>query len=140
MGVSTELFDSVRVWLQGGTVTSGMAQHHRDVLRAASAPLASFCATCRVYRSRSGTRPGNSIADTLFALVFAEAMQLLRRRLRDQGLLGDVDGQLQAFPVWADDSVIPLAFPSAGALCDALPVIASTVHDAGPGKLKPFCA
>ena len=130
MGVSSELFDSVRVWLQGGTVTSSMAQHHRDVLRAAFRSSGFLLRNLQsVYRTRSGTRPGDSIADTLFALVFAEAMQVLRCRLCEQGLLADVDGQLQAFPVWADDSVIPLAFPSAGALCDALPVIASTVHD-----------
>ena len=130
MGVSPELFDSIRVWLQGGAVTSGMSQHHREVLRAAFRSSGFLLRNLQsVFRTRSGTRPGDSIADTLFALVFAEAIQELRCRLRGQGLLGDAEGQQQAFPVWADDSVIPLAFPSAGALCDALPVIASTVHD-----------
>ena len=130
MGVSPALFDSVRVWLQGGTVTSGMAQHHRHVLRAAFRSSGFLLRNLQsVFRARSGTRPGDSIADTLFALVFAEAMQVLRGRLQSQGLLGDVDNQLQAFPVWADDSVIPLAFPNAEALYEALPVFAATVHD-----------
>ena len=130
MGVSPALFDSVRVWLQGGTVTSGMARHHRNTLRAAFRSSGFLLRNLQsVYRTRSGTRPGDSVADTLFALVFAEAMQVLRGRLHEQGLLGDADGQMQAFPAWADDSVVPLAFSGAGILSEALPVIASTVHD-----------
>ena len=35
MGVSPALFDSIRAWLSGGSVTSGVEPHHRDVLRAA---------------------------------------------------------------------------------------------------------
>ena len=130
MGVSPGLFDSIRVWLQGGAVTSGMSQHRREVLRAAFRSSGFLLRNLQsVFRTRSGTRPGDSIADTLFALVFAEAIQELRCRLRCKGVVGDAEGQQQAFPVWADDSVIPLAFPSAGALRDALPVVASTVHD-----------
>ena len=82
-----------------------------------------------VYRTRSGTRPGDSIADTLFALVLAEAMQDLRSRLAAAGLLQDVEGNEPAFPVWADDSVLPFAFATAHSLCESLPVVASLVHD-----------
>ena len=79
MGVSPALFDSIRTWLRGGTVTTSMGQHHRDVLRAAFRSSGFFLRNVQcIYRTRSGTRPGDSIADTLFALVLAEAMQDLR--------------------------------------------------------------
>ena len=147
MGVSPELFHSIRKWLHGGAVASKLERHHRDILRAAFRS-SGFLLRNRpsVYRTRSGTRPGDSIADTLFALVFAEAMQRLRINLSQAGLLQDVNGDKPAFPVWADDSVLPLAFESASDLCEALPFIASIVHrtfearamalNYGPGKTE----
>ena len=110
-------------------MTSGMARHHREILRAAfrSSGFLLRGLQC-VYRTRSGTRPGDSIADTLFALVLAEAMQHLRGRLAAADLLQDAEGNAPAFPVWADDSVLPFAFETADGLHEALPVVASMVH------------
>ena len=114
MGVSPALFDSIRTWLRGGTVTTSMGQHHRDVLRAAFRSSGFLLRNVQcIYRTRSGTRPGDSIADTLFALVLAEATQDLRSRLGDAGFLRDALGTAPAFPVWADDSVLPFAFCTA---------------------------
>ena len=129
MGVSPDLFQSIRKWLGGGAVTSEMERHHREVLRAAFRSSGFLMRSqSTVYRTRSGTRPGDSIADTLFALVFAEAIQELRLRLSHAGLLRDVNGGKPAFPVWADDSVLPMAFSTAAELSNALPLVASIVH------------
>ena len=56
-------------------------------------------------------------------------MQALRARLDAAGLLRDAAGAAPAFPVWADDSVLPFAFGTAEALRSALPQVASIVHD-----------
>ena len=110
-------------------MTSGLAVHHKEILRSAFRSSGFLLRNLRcVYRTRSGTRPGDSIADTLFALVLAEAMQDLRGGLMSLGLLRDADGEAPAFPVWADDSVVPSAFSTAERLRDALPVVAALVH------------
>ena len=76
----------------------------------------------QIIRTRAGTRPGDSIADLLFALVQADFMKDVRDRLHEAGLLED-DISRAAFgedkliaPTWADDSVILQCARSADAL------------------------
>ena len=61
----------------------------------------------QLHRSQAGTRPGDSIADVLFAMVMSDAMKDLRERLCADGLQTGPNEVVIAQPLWADDAVAP---------------------------------
>ena len=122
LGVSPSSFHTVCQWLSGTNLLETATPHQQRLLREF---LHNTHFVLRggqqIIRTRAGTRPGDSIADLLFALVQADFMKATRERLHDAGLLADAISR-SAFgedkliaPTWADDSVILQSAPSADA-------------------------
>ena len=70
------MVDEVRRWAAGLPLLSDLSEHHiayvRALFRAPTFVLAGH--PCH-HRSQAGTRPGDSIADVLFAMVMSDAMR-----------------------------------------------------------------
>ena len=83
----------------------------------------------------AGTRPGDAIADLLFALVQADFLRNVQCRLRQEGLTEDplqsragLDNMLLS-PVWADDTAMLFADGSASALLPKIRSVLTVVHE-----------
>ena len=67
-----------------------------------------------IVRTRTGSRPGDSIADLLFSLVQADFLQAVRARVEALAATDPVLSSLELpvrsiIPVWADDAVVLLS-------------------------------
>ena len=127
--VPPSMVDEVRRWAAGPPLLSGLPEHHIAYVRALfRAPTFVLAGHPLLHRSQAGTRPGDSIADVLFAMVMSDAMRGLRSRLRSEGLQqGPGDGCL-AQPLWADDAVVPTWSRGTSAFGTAIQATAQHVH------------
>ncbi|CAE7783141.1 CCC2 [Symbiodinium sp. CCMP2592] len=91
--------------------------------------LQSFQGTWGSIGDRQPQEPGDALADCLFAIVFADAMLSIRQALDADGLtLSPVACRDPENPVWADDSVVPIASPRACELVDRTVATCKIVH------------
>ena len=120
LGVAPSSFHTICQWLSGAHLLDKATPHQQRLLREFLHNTHFVLrGSCQIVRTYAGTRPGDSLADLLFALVQADFMQDTRQQLCQAGLLDDQISQL-AFgedkliaPTWADDSVILQCAPSA---------------------------
>ena len=120
LGVSPSSFHTICQWLAGAHLLEKATPHQQRLLREFLHNTHFVLrGDSQLVRTHAGTRPGDSIADLLFALVQADFMQDTRKQLCQAGLLNDQISQL-AFgedkliaPTWADDSVILQSAPTA---------------------------
>ncbi|CAE7762521.1 unnamed protein product [Symbiodinium sp. CCMP2456] len=135
LGVAPESLHSVCAWLSETNLIAGADQHEQRLLREY---FAGTFFTMReggaIVRTHAGTRPGDAIADALFALVQADFLAGLRQRLDVDGLLDDPVVR-EAFsiprllaPVWADDTVLLLASVGAEKLLLKTTAVLQIVH------------
>ena len=146
MKVPPEALTAVLRWAEGPVLTSQLSEHQRRILEAL------FRSPCFVLRgldapffSQCGTRPGDSIADVLFAIVLAECLVSLRERLHCEGLDFCPGGGRLAQPTCADDLAVPACCEAsqveayAAALCGAVHEELGTRAlelNYGPGKTE----
>ncbi|CAE7479373.1 unnamed protein product, partial [Symbiodinium necroappetens] len=135
LGVRPESLHCVCDWLASTNLVEGASAHHQRLLREyLSGTFFALRGGGSLVHTRAGTRPGDAIADTLFALVQADFLAGVRDRMESDGLLVDpVVSRVQGgpkllAPVWADDSVVLLAADNAGRLLDKTKRTAGIVH------------
>ena len=131
MGVSSSLWHEVTAWSGGGCLLSGLSAHARQVIRSMFA-VSAFVAPglTDFYCSRSGTRPGDSVADVLFAVVFADALGSVKKRLGELGLLEGPTERLESrLPVWADDLTVPFTSAEAVDFVDRASCVCRVLHE-----------
>ena len=136
LGIEPSSFHTVCQWLQGTHLVETATPHQQRLLREF---LTNTHFVMRggnqLIQTSAGTRPGDSIADILFALVQADFMRATRERLRAEGLLDDAISQLAygedklLAPSWADDSVILQCAASADAQVTKTQQSLSLVHE-----------
>ncbi|CAE7908100.1 impdh [Symbiodinium microadriaticum] len=135
LGVEPSSFHTVCQWLQGTHLVEGATPHQQRLLREflTNTHFVMRGGT-QLVQTFAGTRPGDSIADLLFALVQADFMNATRDRLREAGLLDDAISQM-AFgedkllaPSWADDSVLLQCAATAEAQIDKTQRSLTLVH------------
>ena len=109
MKVPPEALQSVLAWASEDLLVSQMSPHQQLMLEALfQNPCFFLRGLAQPYYSRCGTRPGDSLADALFYVVFAECMVDLRSKLRHEGVLEGPHGSAIAQPTWADDLAVPV--------------------------------
>ncbi|CAE7939239.1 unnamed protein product, partial [Symbiodinium sp. KB8] len=135
LGVSPESLHCVCEWLASTNLVEGASAHQQRLLQEyLSGTFFTLRGGNSLVHTQAGTRPGDAIADTLFALVQADFLAGVRERMGDAGLLDDpvvsrVQGGAQLLaPVWADDSVVLLAAASADSLLTKTQQVAGIVH------------
>ena len=110
--IPASMIHEVRQWVGEAPLMADMAPHRRDYVRALfRAPSFVLAGVPHVHLSRAGTRPGDSIADVLFAMVMCDAVRELQHRLRSDGLDSGPSNTVMSQPVWADDMVAPTWTP-----------------------------
>ena len=130
MKVDPLLFQEILNWSKGPSLLEGVSGHVARVVRAFfrfSAFI--FPADSTVYVSRSGTRPGDSLADVVFALVMADAMAEVEDELR--AVCPNMYDNLElcpSHPVWADDACFPFWEAGADKLEEKAALVARVVH------------
>ena len=130
MKVDPALFQDILDWSHGPSLLSGVTNHVARAVRS----LFRFSAFLipqegSMHVSRSGSRPGDSIADVLFSLVMADAMGAIESELRRD--FPDMYGELElcpSHPVWADDACFPFWTSSADNVAAVATHVARTVH------------
>ena len=85
--------------------------------------------------TRAGVRPGDAIADILFAFVQADFLQALQERLTEEGFFEDdvlhgspLAGRLIS-PTWADDTVPLFSAPSCARLLEKTTQLGAVMHE-----------
>ena len=61
-----------------------------------------------LYATRSGTRPGDGIADVLFAAIFVNGLLAVQDRLACEGISQFQGSGAPLMPTWADDASLPM--------------------------------
>ena len=114
MKVPSEALQAVLSWADGEPLVSQMSQHQQLMLEALfQNPCFLLRGIPQPYYSRCGTRPGDSLADAMFYVVFADCLAEMRVRLRGEGLLDGPGMSVVAQPTWADDLAVPIHGPAA---------------------------
>ena len=127
MRVPPEALQAVLRWASEPALTTEMSTHQRFMLEALfQNPCFLLRGLDQPFFSRCGTRPGDSLADALFCVVFADCLSALRQRLDAEGLLTGPGFSRAVQPTWADDLAVPVCGPAADivaksqALCQAV--------------------
>ena len=127
--IPASMVHEVRQWAGGAPLMADMAPHCRDYVRALfRAPSFVLAGVPQLHLSRAGTRPGDSIADVLFAMVMCDAVRELQHRLQSDGLAAGPSSTVISQPVWADDMVAPTWTPDVADLPAASAATAAHVH------------
>ena len=109
MQVPPEALQCVFSWANGPALTGSLSQHQRYMLEALfQNPCFFLRGLDTPFFSRCGTRPGDSIADALFTVVFADCLASMRERMSEVGLLHSPHGSSVVQPTWADDLAVPV--------------------------------
>ena len=83
----------------------------------------------RMHASRSGSRPGDAIADVLFALVMSDAMTAVDLELQVTCPQMYAQHDLVPYqPVWADDACFPFWTDNNDCLTSVASTVARVVH------------
>ena len=130
MGAQADLFRDIMAWCCGEKLVDDMRPHHRRVLQSYFA-VTSFVVpgVPEFQRSRSGTRPGDAIADCLFGIVMADALISIRNSMQEQGLSDSpVQHSDPCQPVGADDAVLPFGCVEASSLLTRARSVCSIAH------------
>ena len=115
MRVPAEALSAVLQWAKGDSLTPLLSPHQRRMLEALfHAPCFLLRGMAKPFFSQCGTRPGDSLADALFSIVFADCLAELRMRLGAEDLLLGPTASEAAHPTWADDLAVPVCGPPAG--------------------------
>ena len=135
LGVRPESLHCVCEWLASTNLVAGASAHQQRLLQEyLSGTFFTLRGGSSLVHTRAGTRPGDAIADTLFALVQADFLAGIRDRMEQEGMLDDPvvsqvpGGPKLLAPVWADDSVVLLAANNADRLLDKTTCTAGIVH------------
>ena len=137
MCVPPEALSAVLRWAEGPVLTHELTMHQRRVLEAL------FRSPCFVLRgldtpffSRCGTRPGDSVADVLFAIVLSDCIASLRDRLHVEGLDCGPAGCQSCQPTWADDLAVPACCPAERVEAHAMALCAAVHEELGARALE----
>ena len=135
LGVRPESLHCVCDWLASINLVEGASAHHQRLLREyLSGTFFALRGGGSLVHTKAGTRPGDAIADTLFALVQADFLAGVRDKMEREDMLTDpVVSRVQGgpkllAPVWADDSVVLLAADNADRLFEKTQRTAGIVH------------
>ncbi|CAE7355562.1 unnamed protein product [Symbiodinium sp. KB8] len=135
LGVRPESLHCVCDWLASTNLVEGASAHHQRLLREyLSGTFFALRGGGSLVHTKAGTRPGDAIADTLFALVQADFLAGVRDNMEKEDMLTDpVVSRVQGgpkllAPVWADDSVVLLAADNADRLFEKTQRTAGIVH------------
>ncbi|CAE7247533.1 impdh [Symbiodinium sp. CCMP2592] len=113
LGVQRESMHAVCEWLAGTHLLQQASPHSQRILAEfLRGTHFSLRGSADVYRTQAGTRPGDALADVLFAMVQADCLAAVEKRLDAEGLLSDpvteaaFAGSKLVAPTWADDTVL----------------------------------
>ena len=110
MGVDKGAVDAILAWSNGPPLFDTLSRHQQRFLAALfKAPAFLLRGIPLLYSTQSGTRPGDSIADVLFAAILVNGILAVQDRLREAGIVLPVSGEAPPLPTWADDTALPLA-------------------------------
>ena len=130
MHVDPSLFQDVLSWSHGASLLEGMNDHVARVVRS----FFNFSAFVlphegRLHVSRSGSRPGDALADVLFALVMADAIKAVEYKLQVQcPHMYECPDLVPHQPVWADDACFPFWTHDKGGLVEVAKLVGRVVH------------
>ena len=131
LGVSDGAFRGVMAWITGDSLMQGVPAHVRRVV---ASWFDSSCFVLRglpqAFQSRAGTRPGDAMADILFAFVLCDAMVEISTTLEAAGLLESPATAPLQHPTWADDVCLPVFSRTACGLTNRLSAVCAVMHDA----------
>ncbi|CAE7330694.1 unnamed protein product [Symbiodinium natans] len=129
--ISKEAYDGVMAWMKGDTLLTGVAPHIRRIVASWFAcPNFVLRGLPCAFRSRAGTRPGDAMADVLFAFVLCDAMAEISSRLEAEDLLSGPQCSPAQQPTWADDVCIPVCSNEAARLPTRLSKVCAIMHTA----------
>ena len=130
MGIAPSLVQSILAWADGPPLFATLRPHQQKFLSALfRAPAFLLKGQQWLHSTRSGTRPGDSIADVLFAAVLVDALQDIRARLAAEGLGQVQPGLSAALPTWADDVSLPFASCIAAEFAGRASATCKIVHE-----------
>ena len=131
LGVSDGAFRGVMAWITGDSLMQGVPPHVRRVV---ASWFDSSCFVLRglpqAFQSRAGTRPGDAMADILFAFVLRDAMVEISTTLEAAGLLESPATAPLQHPTWVDDVCLPVFSRTACGLTNRLSAVCAVMHDA----------
>ena len=108
MGVAPDLVHAILAWAAGPPLFSSLNAHQQQFLSSLfRAPAFLLKGQAWMHSTRSGTRPGDSIADVLFAAVMVDGLNAIHARLESEDLHMLVPQCRVASPTWADDVSLP---------------------------------
>ena len=131
MGVGVELFGDILAWSQGSSLLQQLDGHSQRVIRSFMAFSAFMLPGDGSFHcSRSGTRPGDTLADVLFAVVLADCLESVRSELDMQGLCNTQipEHHTHQIPVWADDVCVPFGAKAPSELLSMASRVCEIVH------------
>ena len=133
LGVSPELFHEVLRWAEDSALLGAVSPHAQRVIR--SFMVASFFrveGSCGYTLTRAGSRPGDALADLLFAFIMQDMLAEVRTLLADSVdpvcELAEIDGPVQS--TWADDLALPFSARCCGSLLELAARTSAAVHQA----------
>ena len=114
MGVDDRLFGDILAWASGNSLLARLSGHSQRVVRSFLAFSAFLLhGEASFFCSRSGTRPGDTLADVLFAVVLADCLASVSGALAREGLCNAEASEHESqVPVWADDVSVPFGAAS----------------------------
>ena len=129
MGVDASLTDAVLQWAKGPPLFETLTAHQQRFLQALfRAPAFVLKGLPFLYTTRSGTRPGDGIADVLFAAILVNGLLAVQEQLAVQGIHMPSSQDTPPMPTWADDASLPLTANSPDAFWQVAVTACRTVH------------
>ena len=129
MGVDAGLTDAIVQWAKGPPLFESLTAHQQRFIQALfRAPAFVLKGMPYLYATRSGTRPGDGIADVLFAAILVNGLLAVQDQLTAQGItLPDIHAT-PPMPTWADDASLPLVAANPKSFWELAEIACHTVH------------
>ena len=129
MGVDPGLTDAIVQWAKGPPLFESLTAHQQRFIQALfRAPAFVLKGMPYLYTTRSGTRPGDGIADVLFAAILVNGLLAVQDQLTAQGItLPDIHAT-PPMPTWADDASLPLVAADPKSFWELAETACHTVH------------
>ena len=123
LNIPLSFLDEVRSYVSGTVILQNASPHLRRMIAAVShGTFFLMDATPGMTCTTAGSRPGDSIADVLFALAAADLMRAVEAILQTEDMMEVVA------PGWADDVCWPVTDPDPVRLIHKITRLAEAVH------------